>query len=693
MKAWENILKKGLTLSGRRKRITFIVIIFSVSILLVFMIINYFVSRSVLYDVIEKNYMELATKQFEFIEYWMERRVENVEKIAQTSDVIFAVREYRERGDIPSRLYENMKGYLDEVLFEQGVYNRLLLVDRNGRICCSTDNRRGSLAGETLFEEVRKTDDIYIGRAHIEIQGDKKSVSQPVSYPVYERFGERGAIVGYVIAFINLNIMDDSVSIIDLGENGHAYIVDRTGMVLCSSGDFEFSKGDEGYRLLNDAGEPVYSIAECLKTGHAGTAEYSSHLDSTVIGFWKWFSYFEWIFIIEIDKGTALTPLYKMIFFYLVSAIVFILATVLMALNTFGNILRPINNIVGAINEIATGNLSVTVGLDSRDEIGEIGESLDLFITKIHEVVDNVKNVSSQLASSSEEMSKSSASFSDNVQRQAASAEEIMATVEEVSAGMENISDGARVQFDSLLSLTSKMKELSGIINDMQLRMKEARDIIDNVATKAKHGGESLTRMNTNMSAIGERTNEMTNIVKIIRDISEQVNLLSLNAAIEAARAGEAGRGFAVVADEIAKLADQTAISLKEIESLIQVNRDEIGSGVSSVMDTVEILSAIIQGVERMSDMIAILSGNMTKQLEANEVVNHEAAKVRSKADEIRAATDEQKTAANEIVKTVSEINELSQSNASGSEEMTANAEDIAAMAETLSLRVDFFKV
>jgi len=242
MKTMENILKSGMTFSGKRRRITYIVIIFSISILLVFMIINYFVSRSVLYDVIEKNYMELATKQFEFIEYWMERRVENVEKIAQTPVVMLAVGEYWETGSLTAPLYENTKAYLDEILFDQGVYNRLMLVDRKGRVCCSTDNLRGSLAGEKLFEEIRKTDDIYIGTAHVEIEGDKKATSQPISYPIYERSGERGAVVGYVIAFINMNIMDDSVSIIDLGENGHAYIVDRNGMVLCSSGDFEFSK-------------------------------------------------------------------------------------------------------------------------------------------------------------------------------------------------------------------------------------------------------------------------------------------------------------------------------------------------------------------------------------------------------------------------------------------------------------------
>ena len=96
----------------------------------------------------------------------------------------------------------------------------------------------------------------------------------------------------------------------------------------------------------------------------------------------------------------------------------------------------------------------------------------------------------------------------------------------------------------------------------------------------------------------------MQNIVGIINDISDKINLLSLNAAIEAARAGDAGRGFAVVADEISKLADQTAHSIKEISDLIQENETEISRGTENVRASVEMISQIISGVNVISEFI-----------------------------------------------------------------------------------------
>jgi len=197
--------------------------------------------------------------------------------------------------------------------------------------------------------------------------------------------------------------------------------------------------------------------------------------------------------------------------------------------------------------------------------------------------------------------------------------------------------------------------------------------------------------MHESMGKIGASSREMTGIIKIINDISDQINLLSLNAAIEAARAGDAGRGFAVVADEISKLADQTAASIKEIDSLISVNEREIERGMTNVNETVGVIGTIIDGVSSIAGVMDSIYESTEKQLGINENVNREAGAVKGRSDEIANATGEQKIAITEIVKSISSINELTQAIASGSEEMSGNSEEMAGMAETLKSKVGYF--
>ena len=148
-----------------------------------------------------------------------------------------------------------------------------------------------------------------------------------------------------------------------------------------------------------------------------------------------------------------------------------------------------------------------------------------------------------------------------------------------------------------------------------------------------------------------------------------------------------------MVADEISKLADQTAASLKQIESLIGVNRTEIEAGVSGVTGTVGIISDIIEGVETINGKMAAISQRTERQLEANRTVSSEAGVVRDRSNEIRAATEEQKAAAEEIVKSIGYINELSQKNAAGAEETAVSSEEMNSFARLLAERVEFFKV
>ncbi len=374
-----------------------------------------------------------------------------------------------------------------------------------------------------------------------------------------------------------------------------------------------------------------------------------------------------------------------------------ILLIIIIAITFFiGNlIVKSIRQLTERTRDLSEGEGDLTIEIDirSRDETGLLAGYFNKFVARISEVIRDTSLTADQLSVSSTEMSSSTMAFSENAQSQAASAEEIMASVEEISAGMDSVASIAENQQGNMNSLMQRIDILSDIITGMSSQVKEALGTSGAITEKARSGEQSLGSMNESMRKIGDSSNKMTDIIKIINNISDQINLLSLNAAIEAARAGDAGRGFAVVADEISKLADKTAQSLKDIDSLIKTNESEIGKGISIVNVTVDTIGTIIRGVNTVADMMKSIFDFMEKQQENNTLLINEATQARISSEEIRSATDEQKIAISEIVKTISNINEKTQTNASGAEEMAGNSEEISGMAETLKMKVGFFKV
>ena len=372
----------------------------------------------------------------------------------------------------------------------------------------------------------------------------------------------------------------------------------------------------------------------------------------------------------------------------LIIIISFILGTLIIR-----SVMHSFEQFRAGFSGVANGDMTTEIDDSRQDECGELASVFNGFVGRIKQVMAEILEMSTQLAVSSDELSSTSMSFSENAQSQAASAEEITASIEEISGGMENVATGARQQADKLVNLSAIRQELSQNVQQLQERVQNTLTLSENISDKARSGEVSLNNMDTSMKKISTSSLEVTNIIKIINDISEQINLLSLNAAIEAARAGDSGRGFAVVADEISKLADQTASSIKDIDRLIQANDAEIRNGMVNVRETVTAISDIIKGVSEIGTMMHSIDDAMKEQVDINQKANREIQEVKQRSDEIRTASEEQKIAIEEIVKSIGSINEMTQATATGAEEMTGNAEEMAGMADRLKVRIDYFKV
>lgn len=302
-------------------------------------------------------------------------------------------------------------------------------------------------------------------------------------------------------------------------------------------------------------------------------------------------------------------------------------------------------------------------------------------IKEMHELV---SGISKKLSLYSRDLSDNAESFANESRSQAAIVEEITATSEEMSGNMDIVSGNVVEQFNSMDSLTKSISELTRTIEQIAQKIDLAQNSAREVSQRANRGSVILENMNKSLAKVNKSSGQMTGIIGMIADISDQTNLLSLNAAIEAARAGEAGRGFAVVADEISKLADQTASSIKEIDGLIKANVEEISRGMANAQETVDTIMMIIGGVNVISEQIKDISGQMENQKGINIQVTEEADSVMTMSDEIKESMEMQKSSMDEIVKSISNVNRMTQTYSDGAEKLSVNSRDVKTLSAQL---------
>jgi methyl-accepting chemotaxis protein len=302
----------------------------------------------------------------------------------------------------------------------------------------------------------------------------------------------------------------------------------------------------------------------------------------------------------------------------------------------------------------------------------------------IQNILEQTNGVSVKLASSTEQMAATTDSFSNNAQTQAASLEEVTSTVEEITASGEGVYTMAKQQVDLTQKVKDEMETLHNIITTASGKISEALAIRDELNKMVEKARADIQSALSGMSSATSQFQNVQDTVNIIEDISDQINLLSLNAAIEAARAGEHGRGFAVVAEEIGKLADNTSSNVKSINDMFKASNIEIGRAYKRLEDFIESLNRMIQHIAEFGARIDGVVDSAKEDLDLNRAIRASLEGVLAESNKILGATNEQKTALEEISKSIAGLNMTTQEMALGSQELLGTSRELASTAQDL---------
>ncbi|PJZ26621.1 methyl-accepting chemotaxis protein [Leptospira hartskeerlii] len=490
-------------------------------------------------------------------------------------------------------------------------------------------------------------------------------------------------VVGILGFAISLSKMTETiVNGITIGSDGYIAITDLDGVVVGHPDKslilkLDLSKTDWGKKLMTLPSEQhmeYFFKKEKIATVY-DVPEYGLRVSAVV------------------SKDELAEVVHQMLFRIIAFALVFLIVSIFVIYKIVNVRLHPLQEARELFRSMSTGDLTASLKIYHEDEIGDLSKDTNSFLESLRTSVRDIQKISQELAASAEELSASSENFSNGAQSTAASTEEMSATVEEMSAGMDNISGSIYNQYKNISEFQIKITELSQSVNQIGREVQDTLNMARSISLQAKKGEESLSGMNAMISNILKSSGEMTAIIGIINDISEQTQLLALNAAIEAARAGEAGKGFAVVAEEISKLSEKTASSIKSISAMITKNTGELDSGAKGIQASTEIIHAIIRNVDQVSGAMDRLYSITGSQTEINQAVTDNAGKVKTESEAVKLSTDEQKKAVSEISQVIMQINEHTINTASGAEQMSSSSRNLSNTAEILKNISEKFKL
>lgn len=570
--------------------------------------------------------------------------------------------------------------------------NEINLFNKEGRIICSTrDDNIGWVATEGHF-------------VYDFIKNNEKETFEEIRKDVFsDNFEKNGYMKGSNGNFVQIGIAVNEIKNIEdeLGYQGviedimfHEEIIDvmllnRDMEVIASSDKTLVGEvlQDEGSRIAAEEGtihfseyfhpekkEKVYaiSIPLIIEGNHMGAL----HLDYSV--------------------GDMQSIIYKnVITLSILSIIIFILLGIVLY-RMSNSVVKTIDKLKEKLGFIASRDLSNPIPkdlMDQNNELGEISEAINKTQNAMKNVIQNILNMSGQVAAASQQLT--------------ATSEETAAAANEVAVVIEDIANGASEQAKDIEQGNFSILELGNLIRDNRNMMKELNTSVEKVNSLKDEGLEVLKdlveKMDVSSNLAGqtqeaiqntyESTEKIANYSEMIESISEQINLLSLNAAIEAARAGELGRGFAVVAEEIRKLAEESNKFTGEITNLINELTVQTRNSVNIMKESRQIVFSQTESVNTTNDGFRGIAEAIEIMRDITHKVSHSSDEMEQKKESIISIIENLSAISEENAAATQEASASVEEQTASMEEIANSSEELAKIAEDLDAQLRVFKL
>ncbi|SJL83213.1 methyl-accepting chemotaxis protein [Vibrio palustris] len=424
---------------------------------------------------------------------------------------------------------------------------------------------------------------------------------------------------------------------------------------------------------MGESGSNTGSIAFWQKVvsmgdgGKSGTIEYQwpapdgtfSEKVAYVQGFAPW----GWVVSTGILIDDINAVVYTQILYMVVVAFIAMLAMITLGIVIRRSIVNPLHIIMDTMKTISKGNMTARVDYDGRDEIGMLGRGINDSISDLHmalvksvESASSVSAASIRIASSAEETSQAVNSQQHQLSNLATAMNEMSATVSEVARHAEDTAE-----------------DTQSATQEANTGNKDVNSSVDSIRALTNE----LELANTKVNELKEGVMEISEVTAVISGISEQTNLLALNAAIEAARAGEQGRGFAVVADEVRNLASRTHHSTDEIQTTITRLQQLAVASVSSMEASQKLAYSSVERAENAGKDLGLIVTHIQK--------------VNDNAAQIATAAEEQSVVAEDMNKNVSSINDSSSEMSTAANYLAKESEQLAGLSRQLDDELKHF--